>query len=100
MRAGCEWLRSHGEGLIHAGKWEAGREQGRASLVFYQAQALAAVLAGMEPVPDWAVDALHALRLELPSSQSSDGSWQGAAPDSCEDEPLLATAFALRALTC
>jgi hypothetical protein len=98
MHAGLEWLRRQNRGLAHSGVWSAGREQARESLVFYHAQALATILARSDPMPHWAEDYRRGLRAGLTARQSRDGSWQGAAPDSCEDEPLLATAFALRAL--
>jgi hypothetical protein len=98
MRAGLEWLRRQSEGLAHSGAWPTRREQARESLVFYYAQALATILATLDPMPLWAEDCRRELRAALTARQSREGSWQGAAPDSCEDEPLLATAFALRAL--
>lgn len=98
MRAGLEWVRRESEGLRHAGVWPAGREQARESLVYYHAQALATVLAKLTPRPQWAEDSHCKLRADLIARQSPEGSWQGTAPDSGEDEPLLATAFALRAL--
>ncbi len=96
LRAAREWLRAHADGLQHPGDWVHGRETARAALVFYFAQGLATVLAS---APEkWAAESRRSLREALTAAQADDGSWQGAAPDSCEDEPLLATAFALRAL--
>ncbi len=98
MRAAVEWLRRESAGLKHAGTWTVGRGAARESLVFYQAQALATVLAELALTERWA-DAERARIFDgLAARQASDGSWQGEAPESCEDEPLLATAFAVRAL--
>ena len=96
-RAAREWLRTHADGLLHAGDWAKGREAARAALVFYFAQGLATVLAGA-PEESWTAACRRSLHEALGASQMPDGSWQGHAPESCEDEPLLATAFALRAL--
>jgi hypothetical protein len=57
------------------------------SLTFYDAQARARCLAS------------PTVRESLLSSQNADGSWQGSDPAALEDDPVLATAFALMALT-
>ncbi len=88
VRAAASWLRRCGEG-----RWSEGRTAARESLVFYHAQALAAALADQSDAAR-----LRSLADDLIARQAGDGSWQGAAPASCEDDPLLATAFALRAL--
>lgn len=98
VHAGLEWLRRHTEGLTHGGAWSAGRGPARESLVYYHAQALAAVLGTLKQDVDWADRCRRALAADLSARKSAAGSWQGRAPDSCEDEPLLASAFALRAL--
>lgn len=98
VQAAAEWLRVNCAGLTHGGEWVAGRAEARASLVYYHSQALAAVLADLPPANGWARRLGAALVSELETRQSDDGSWRGLAPDSCEDEPVLATAFALRAL--
>jgi hypothetical protein len=96
LRAATRWLEAHATGFAHAGSWIASRESARTSLAFYHAQALARVLAHFSA--RWADARREALGAQLLARQQADGSWQGTAPDSCEDEPLLATAFALRAL--
>ena len=99
IRAAAEWLRFRGDGLAHAGDWPVNRAEARASLAFYQGQALAAVLVDLEQ-HDQRLKALRgSLASTLTAAQGADGSWRGLAPDSCEDEPLLASAFALRALS-
>ena len=97
--AGLEWLRRNGDRLTPGGEWSPGRGAARESLVYYHAQAFAAVLDMLAPSAPWALNRRHSLAVNLVARQSPDGSWQGEAPNSCEDEPLLATAFALRALT-
>ncbi len=98
VRAAQDWVRRNGEGLTHGGQWAAGRAEARASLAFYQGQALAAVLADVPPRDEWARRLGESVATALIDRQGQDGSWQGTAPDSCEDEPLLASAFAMRAL--
>ena len=88
VAAALAWLRRWGEG-----RWPAARAEAREALAFYHRQALAAVLADASDLPG-----LRALATEVIARQAGDGSWQGAAPASCEDDPVLATAFALRAL--
>ena len=86
--AALSWLRRCGEGV-----WPAARTEAREALAFYHRQALAAVLADASTAAQQ-----RALAEEVIACQAADGSWQGAAPASCEDDPLLATAFALRTL--
>jgi hypothetical protein len=47
----------------------------------------------------WTTAQRGALAAGLCERQCSDGAWAGVQPDSCEDDPLVATSFALRALT-
>jgi hypothetical protein len=98
LTAATEWLRTHCHGLDSAGDWPAARAEAREALIYYQAQGLAAVLADLPPQSDWANALRNSLVTGLLAKQADDGSWQGLAPDSCEDEPLLATAFAARSL--
>jgi hypothetical protein len=98
VQAAVRWLQANCIGMAHSGKWEPGRAEARASLVYYQGQALAAVLADLPQTSGWSRRLRASLTSELAARQADDGSWQGIAPDSCEDEPQLATAFALRAL--
>jgi len=99
LRAAAEWLRNRCDGLTPAGDWPMGRAEARASLAYYQTQALATVLADLPSADQWAQTLRERLLSSLLAGQAHDGSWQGLAPDSCEDEPLLATAFAARALS-
>jgi hypothetical protein len=99
LRAAAEWLRDHCDGITPGGDWPAGRAEARASLAYYESQALAAVLADLPPADGWGRTLRETLIHGLLEAQSDDGSWQGLAPDSCEDEPLLASAFAVRALS-
>ena len=98
MRATGDWLRDHCDGLTPAGTWPATRAEAGASLAYYQSQGLAAVLADLRLEHGWSRTMRKTLSSALLTKQDSDGAWQGLAPDSCEDEPLLASALALRAL--
>ncbi len=84
--------------MTQGGQWAAGRAEARDSLAFYHSQALAAVLADLRAPRGWTRTLRESVTSALIAGQDSDGAWQGTAPDSCEDEPLLASAFALRAL--
>ncbi len=98
MRAALGWLGRHAAGMKHRGTWAADRGDERESLRYYHAQAFAAVLpiAGAAP---WAVAQRRALTADLLACQGRDGSWSGECPDSFEDDPIVATAFAVRALS-
>lgn len=101
VHAALRWLQQHTGGLRHSGEWAKGRGSARESLAFYHAQALTAVLAlpfRDRAIADWAAQQRHLLETDLAIQQHADGSWTGTAPESCEDDPLLATAFALRAV--
>lgn len=101
MRAAFDWLRLRAAGARHSGDWPPDRSDERESLRYYHAQAFAGVLALATAIPErkaWAQDQRCALTIDLIATQRSDGAWSGACPDSFEDEPLVATAFAVRAL--
>jgi hypothetical protein len=98
VQAAVGWLQVNCAGMTHGGNWTVGRAEARASLVYYHSQALAAVLADLPHAGGWSRRLRASIFSELETRQSDDGSWQGLAPDSCEDEPVLATAFALRTL--
>jgi hypothetical protein len=93
------WMRQNAKGLEHVGNWLKSRASARESLVFYYSQALAEALSSLQPAdPAWAAIQARALNADLIKLQGADGSWMGRYPDSCEDDSLLATAFAIRAL--
>jgi hypothetical protein len=96
VAAAMNWLRTRTARFEHAGKWPADRaDSGRAHL-FYYAQALAQVLRSSDET--WTAQSRRALSAGLSHSQSDDGTWRNADPESCEDDPLVATAFAITAL--
>jgi hypothetical protein len=95
------WLQAHAAGAVHSGAWAADRADERESLVFYHAQAFSAALAAISSGgsnKEWAQSQRSALQGDLLGSQRADGSWRGRCPDSFEDDPIVATAFAIRAL--
>ncbi len=101
IRAALAWLHRHAAGAHHSGTWPADRADERESLRYYHAQALAAVfpLATISTAfRPWATAQRHALTADLLARQNSDGSWTGNCPHSFEDDSLVATAFATRAL--
>jgi hypothetical protein len=93
IRAATTWLLRHSHGAEPGGDWPADRQTAAQSLIYYQAQGLAAALGDSSHR-----EFRHHLANDLATRQSREGWWRGSAPDSCEDEPLVATAFALRAL--
>ncbi|MEA3212954.1 MAG: hypothetical protein QOE70_6011 [Chthoniobacter sp.] len=102
IRAAFQWLRREASGARHGGDWPADRQDEQESLRYYHAQAFAAALslASVSPeLGDWAAGQRRALTADLLTAQHSDGAWSGACPDSFEDDPLVATAFAVRALS-
>ena len=101
MRAAFAWLREHAAGARHSGEWPADRADDRESLRYYHAQTFAAVLAlaaKSASMQDWAAEQRRTLTADLLAMQRPDGAWEGACPNSFEDDPLIATAFAIRAL--
>jgi len=97
--ATANWLKRNVRGMEHAGAWPASRGSAQESLAFYYAQALAEamIIVPNEDRP-WATGQGNALAHDVVRRQDDDGSWTGRTPDSCEDDPILATAFAVRAL--
>jgi len=101
MAAAAAWIQRHGAGLGQSGRWMPGRADGRESLVFYYGQALADALAVLAREPNfhaWAAAQRRLLASDLIERQREDGAWEGRAPNSCEDDPVVATAFGVRAL--
>ena len=102
MRAAVQWLERNAAGAKHSGTWAADRADERESLRFYHAQALAAVLritAMCGSLEEWSISQREALTADLLALHRSDDSWRGACADSFEDDPLIATSFAMRALS-
>jgi hypothetical protein len=101
MAAAAGWLRQHCAGMGQTGQWMVGRAEARESLAFYYAQGFSDTLAALAAHPDfrsWAATQQRLLASDLVGRQREDGAWEGMASDSCEDDPVLATAFGVRAL--
>jgi hypothetical protein len=100
MRAAMAWLCRHAAGARHGGEWPTARADERDSLIYYNAQALTDALriASASELKCWAVEQGNALINDLLVTQDRDGAWTGPCPNSFEDDPLVATSFALRAL--
>jgi hypothetical protein len=93
------WMKKNVRGIEHAGAWSKSRHAARESLIFYYVQALAEALTVVQTAaPAWSAEKGEILAAKLTEHQGSNGSWRGQYPDSCEDDPILATAFAARAL--
>jgi hypothetical protein len=101
LRAALTWIDKHAAGSQHSGAWAPGRADDRESLRYYHAQAFAAVLslpASSSILQTRPSNQRHALAIDLIATQARDGSWIGTCPNSFEDDTLVATTFALRAL--
>lgn len=97
--AAWKWLAENFESDSHPGAYTPQREAARPSLYFYYCQSLMQALADTETGPpierrQWA----EALADALAARQRSDGSWINSAVDVREDDPLVATSLAVRAL--
>jgi hypothetical protein len=97
-RAAVAWLTRNVEGVRHGGSWLSSRASARESLTYYYAQSLAEVLVALRSDHPRLVEQARALAHDLSARQEANGSWAGRIPDSCEDDPILATAFCVRAL--
>ena len=82
------WLREHARADRHPGDYVAAHERNRDAVYFYYAAAVAEALPGVRP----------ALRGHLMATQSADGSWSNRLELVREDDPVLATAYAVLAL--
>jgi len=101
-RAAWQWLAQNLSVDTHPGRYAHDREAARPSLYYYYCHSLAEVLACQEaPSTLPGFDSRHwsrALAEALAQRQQADGSWVNAAVDVRENDPLVATAFAVRAL--
>jgi hypothetical protein len=82
--------------ILHPGDWPADRADSARALRFYYAQALGPILQRCSD--PWTAPARAALASNLAACQRPDGSWSNPDPESCEDDPLVATAFSVTAL--
>ncbi len=94
------WLSNHFGNGSHPGDYPADRSHLKPSLDFYYAHSVAAALHETNPTDPHLADGSWAVVLStlLTSRQQQGGSWTNPAPDVREDDPLIATSFALRAL--
>jgi hypothetical protein len=97
--AAVVWLTRNVQGMEHGGAWPRTRLSARESLTFYFAQSLAEVIATSPAHHSPLVNESRSLALGLCARQEANGSWVGEAPESCEDDAIVATAFAIRTLT-
>jgi hypothetical protein len=95
-RAGAarQWLISHFSRGEHPGQYAAARVHLRSAVFYYYTASVARAFADTSEPAGWAKELSH----ELLSRQRQDGSWSNAVVDVREDDPLVATPLALRAL--
>lgn len=103
--AAAQWIERHFDGLKHAGDYPDDRQSLQPALDYYYAASLARTGLGVEvyreqPSPSKLTHEKICLRLaqDLLARQQPDGSWRNPAVDVREDDPLIATSFALAAL--
>jgi squalene-hopene/tetraprenyl-beta-curcumene cyclase len=97
VKAARRWLVSHFDANQNAGNFPKNKETVRQALYYYYCASLAVALQESGMVGDdvtWA----RSLCDTLLRKQKADGSWSNPVPVYCEDEPVLATLFALRSL--
>ena len=95
--AAARWLHEHFDGRRHPGTYEAQHEPGRDGLYFYWAASAARAFTLVpEAAPKGWQDELLA---GVIARQAEDGSWQNAIPTMRENDKLVATSFAVYALS-
>lgn len=100
VTAARTWLSDHFGNGSHPGDYPADRSHLKPSLDYYYAHSVAVAFHETRPDDPRLADGTWAIVLStlLTSRQQQDGSWTNPAPDVREDDPLIATSFALRAL--
>lgn len=98
--AARQWLVQHLDEGQHPGKYPATRQHLQPALDFYYAASLAHVLEQEQAENQLPADLNWSSILAelLIKRQNDNGSWKNQAVDVREDDPLIATSFALRAL--
>jgi squalene-hopene/tetraprenyl-beta-curcumene cyclase len=97
VTAARRWLEGRFSASVHPGRFAAGRALLQASIYYYYGWSLAGALAGCGAA---ALTPLRAAALaeELLRRQQADGSWVNHAVEVREDDPLVATPFAVGTL--
>jgi hypothetical protein len=102
VAAALRWLKTNFAADKHPGQYAADRRAAQDALYFYYCascakafSAAAKLNAGAALPDDWA----HSLADALLARQNPDGSWSNPLVDVREDDPLVATCFAVTALT-
>ncbi len=100
MRAAWNWLAKNFSADQHPGIYSPEREAERNAVYFYYCNRLAELLAAEESEQiAWDREAwAQQLAVALLARQHADGSWKNPEPEVREDDPMVATAFAVRAL--
>ncbi len=93
LQAAASWLRARHSSVVAPGFTGAASEKWATGLRYYYAASSAEVFRSLGWRPD------RVLARALAAEQRPDGSWVNANPLVKEDEPLIATAFAVRALS-
>lgn len=89
------WLRERYDAAHHPGTYRAEREEVRDSAWFYWAAAFSSAMRADGDATAWR----ESLRAELVRRQRADGSWANELIAVREDDPVVATSFALLALS-
>jgi prenyltransferase beta subunit len=94
VAAAAAWLRARFDPARNPGEFAAGDEVRRESAYYYWAWTSAHALRALGADPAWG----RALAAELLTRQGADGSWRNRFTEMREDDPVIATSFALAAL--
>jgi len=92
--AARQWLQAHFSAGEHPGQYAATRMHVRPAVFFYYCASVAQAFAEMAAPASWGKE----LSRELLTRQRQDGSWSNPVVDVREDDPLVATPMAMRAL--
>ena len=95
VQAAASWLTNNFRADIHPGKYPAERGQNRDAVYYYYCCSAARALKALAVRSHWA----DSLADELVSRQQPDGSWNNPLVPQRENDPLVATPFAVLALT-
>ena len=94
MIAARRWLNTHFSPEEHAGEYSSGRKHLRPAVYFYYCASVARAFCEFGGPKNWAAE----LATELLRRQAGYGSWANRVVEMREDDPLVATTFAIQAL--
>jgi squalene-hopene/tetraprenyl-beta-curcumene cyclase len=94
VTAARDWLTKNFSASEHPGRYAAYKAHARPAVYYYYVSSVADAFRQIDAPADWAKEIAHALL----ARQRSGGSWSNPVVDTREDDPLVATPLAMRAL--